>query len=125
MRFGLLARWLVDPAWQVVQERADDRHVGGADRAGALPGGDGSQPRLQGLAGQRATLPEVFGFPDPPRRLGATDPEPISQRMRDFAADLGRDGFVADPVDQLMTRHRQAPRFSLQPIQQLEALAGC
>ncbi len=74
--------------------------MAGTEVAVALRFGGRGQHRRQRLTVQRPPLAEVGGFVDPPRCLGAADPQPVGQRWRQLAAQLGRIGLLGELVDQ-------------------------
>jgi hypothetical protein len=87
----------------------------------ALRGGGGFQPRRQRFASERLTRPQVVGFVDASAGFAAADPQSISQRVRQLAAQLGLAGLAGQSIDQRMTGGRQPPRLGFKTLQQCQA----
>ena len=68
--------------------------MAGTEVAVALRFGGRGHYRRQGFAVQRLPLAQVGGFVNAPRCLGAADPQPVGQRRRQLAAQLGRVGLL-------------------------------
>ena len=88
----------------------------------ALRFGGRGQHRRQRFTVQRPPLAEVGGLVDAPRGLGAADPQPVGQRRRQLAAQLGRVGLLGELIDQrvfdggLLAAHLLAPLQHPQPL---------
>lgn len=111
----------VHPAWQLVEEAANDRDVRGADAPVPLGGGGGRIPWRQRLAGQGAPDAEISGVVDAAGSLSAGDEQSVGQHVGEFAADLGRRGVLLDLVDQLVTGNLKSARLVFEDLEQPDA----
>ena len=91
--------------------------MAGTDVAIALCFGGRGQHRRQRLTVQRPPLTEVGGLMDAPRRLGAADPQPVSQRRGQLATQLGRIGLFGELVDQCVFDGGLPAAHLLPPLQ--------
>jgi hypothetical protein len=122
--FGGRPGGCVDPAWQGIEEPADDRHVGVADVPGPLGGRGGRIPRRERLAGQRLAGAQIARLADPAIGFAAGDAQPVGQHVGELPADLCRSGLALDLVDQLISGHRQSAHFAFQPFEVGDSVAG-
>ena len=76
---GLLAGGQVHPAGQPLEERADDADVFGADGAGGLGAGGGTQFRIEGLAGHGGAWAQLAGLGQSTAGLDTRDPQSPGQ----------------------------------------------
>ena len=83
----------------------------------ALRGGGRGQHRRQRLTVQRPPLTQILGVMDPPRRLGAGDPQPVSQRRSQPATQLAGTGLGGELVDQGVFDGGLLTAESLEPFQ--------
>ena len=90
----------------------------------ALRFGRRGQHRLQRFTVQRPTLAQIGSLMDAPRGLGAADPQPISQRRGQLAAQLGRIGLLGELIDQCVFNGGLPATHLLPPLQYPEPL-GC
>ena len=86
--------------------------------------GGARQDREQRLAGQRAPGPQIGGLTDAPGGLGAADQRPVSDRMRQLAAQLLGGGLAGQLIDQRMFGCRDAPAQPLITLQRRQLVVG-
>lgn len=108
----------------MVEEVADDAHLGLPNLPVALGGGGRRQYRWQCFAGHGAARSQVGGVADAAMGIGAGDVEPVGQHPRQCASQLFGVGLLGELVDHRMFDGRQPASRGFAALQQLQPLVG-